>query len=270
MHVGGIMSTVEGVQYRGGKSLVIWVPHGTEHPPRYSWYPPRYSWYPPTFIMISPTVLKFQRMISPHSTEHPPRYSWYPPRASWYPPQYWTSPTVLKISPTVLKFQRMISPTVLNTPHGTHDIPHGHHDIPPRYWTPHGTQDIPPRYSWYPPTVLNTPHGTEHPPRYCTHIIQGAFKTEIVNYCLVILFLWSLRARYSLWSNVGRGKGRGFSDVEGVNPRRTGLWVSVTWRVLTREGLGFLRACTSGEGCYPPALVKFDPDDLGQWNAAGW
>ena len=32
-------------------------------------------------------------------------------------------------------------PTVLNTPHGTHDIPHMHHDIP---------------------------HGTEHPPRYST------------------------------------------------------------------------------------------------------
>ena len=30
-------------------------------------------------------------------------------------------------------------PTVLNTPHGTHDIPHIYHDIP---------------------------HGTEHPPRY--------------------------------------------------------------------------------------------------------
>ena len=41
-------------------------------------------------------------------------------------------------------------PTVLNTPHGTHDIPHMHHDIP---------------------TVLKfqrmvSPHGTEHPPRY--------------------------------------------------------------------------------------------------------
>ena len=24
-------------------------------------------------------------------------------------------------------------PTVLNTPHGTHDIPHMYHDIPPRY-----------------------------------------------------------------------------------------------------------------------------------------
>ena len=35
-------------------------------------------------------------------------------------------------------------PTVLNTPHGTHDIPHMHHDIP------HGTQiskdGVPPRY----------------------------------------------------------------------------------------------------------------------------
>ena len=36
MHVGDIMSTVEGVQYCGGKSFVILVPHGTEHPPWYS------------------------------------------------------------------------------------------------------------------------------------------------------------------------------------------------------------------------------------------
>ena len=48
--------------------------------------------------------------------------------------------TVLMISPTVLKFQRMVSPTVLNTPHGAHDIPHVHHDIP------HGTE-YPPQYS---------------------------------------------------------------------------------------------------------------------------
>ena len=189
--VGVILSTVGDVQYHGGiswctwgiswvpwrvfstvgeKSFVIWVPHGTEHPPRYSWYPPHASWYPPT-------VLKFQRMVSPtvlntlHGTHD------IPPRASWYPPWYWTSPTVLKI-----------------TPHSTHESPHGT-EHPPRYsrypphlsWypptvlnTPHGTQDIPPRYSWYPPTVLmisphgtEHPHSTEHPPRYCTHIIQG-------------------------------------------------------------------------------------------------
>ena len=148
----GMFSTVGGYhdarggyhEYRGGcsvpwgeKSFVIWVPHGTEHPPRY-------SWYPPTCIMISPTVLKFQRMVSPtvlntphgtqdnphgthdipHGTEHPPRYSRYPP-------------TFIMISP-----------------HGT--------EHPPRY------SRYPPRYSWYPPTVLNTPtvlstpHGTAH------------------------------------------------------------------------------------------------------------
>ena len=80
------------------------------------------------------------------------------------PPRYWTSPTVLKVTPTVL----MISPTVLNIPHGTQGIPHIYHDIPHGTEHPHGTQDIPPRYSWYPPTVLNTPtvlitpHGTAH------------------------------------------------------------------------------------------------------------
>ena len=37
-------------------------------------------------------------------------------------------------------FVILVPPTVLNTPHGTHDIPHMYHDIP---------------------------HGTEHPPQYC-------------------------------------------------------------------------------------------------------
>ena len=35
--------------------------------------------------------------------------------------------------------------------HGTHDIPHMHH----------------------------VPHGTEHPPRYCTHVIQGEKLREV-------------------------------------------------------------------------------------------
>ena len=38
-------------------------------------------------------------------------------------------------------------PTVLNIPHGTHDIPHIYHDIPPRCSNFKG---------WYPPTVLHT------------------------------------------------------------------------------------------------------------------
>ena len=68
-------------------------PHGTEHPPQYSWYPPRASWYPPTVLNI------------PHGTQDNP--TWY----SWYPPRY-------KISPMFF----MISLTVLNTPHSTQDI----------------------------------------------------------------------------------------------------------------------------------------------------
>ena len=68
MHVGDIMSTMEGVQYRGGKNLLLF----------------EYSTVlnTPTVLMISPhiyhdtpTVLKFQRMVSIHGTEHPPRYS---------------------------------------------------------------------------------------------------------------------------------------------------------------------------------------------------
>ena len=95
MHVGEYHEYCGGVQYCGGiPSFEIWVPwgiscymwgisgvlwgcsvpwgtqitkdfpHGTEHPPWYSWYPPRY-WTPP-------------------------RYSRYPPHLSWYSPQYWT------------------------------------------------------------------------------------------------------------------------------------------------------------------------------------
>ena len=142
--VGGYHDACGGYhEYRGGcsvpwgkKSFVIWVPHGTEHPPRY-------SWYPPTCIMISPHSTQISKdgiptvLNTPHGTHD------IPPRASWYPP------TVLKITPTVLKI----------TPHGTHDTPHGTEH-------PHGTQDIP-------HGTHDIPHGTEHPPRYCTHIIQG-------------------------------------------------------------------------------------------------
>ena len=109
---GGYHDTCRGYhEYRGGCSE-LWgtqitkdfSPHGTEHPPRYSWYPP--------------TVL----MISPHGTHD-------------IPPRYWTPPTVLKISPKFI----MISPTVLNTPHGTQDIPPRYWTPPTVLSTPHGT-----------------------------------------------------------------------------------------------------------------------------------
>ena len=75
-----ILSTVGEVQYRGGcsvpwgESFVIWVPHGTDHLPRYSWYPPTYI------------------MISPHGTQI--SKDGIPPR-NWTPPRYWAPPTVL-------------------------------------------------------------------------------------------------------------------------------------------------------------------------------
>ena len=154
MHVGGYH------EYRGGcsvpwgvKSFVIWVPHGTEHPPRYSWYPPtcimisppRYSnfkgWYPPTVLN------------TPHGTHD------IPPRASWYP------------------HGTEHPHSTQDNPHGTHDIPHGTEhphgtqDIPHGTEHPHGTQDIP--HGTEHPLSTEHPHGTEHPPQYCTHIIQG-------------------------------------------------------------------------------------------------
>ena len=47
-------------------------------------------------------------------------------------------------------------PTVLNTPHGTHDIPHMYHDIPhgtqiSKDGIPHGTHDIPHMHHDIPP-----------------------------------------------------------------------------------------------------------------------
>ena len=63
----------------GGKSFVIWVLHGTEHPPRY-------SWYPPTCIMISPHGTQISKDGIPHGTHGIPH------GAHDIPPQYWTPP----------------------------------------------------------------------------------------------------------------------------------------------------------------------------------
>ena len=61
MHVGDIMSTVEGVQYRGGKSLLLF-----EYPMVLN---------TPTVLMISPHGTQISKDGIPHGTEHPPRYS---------------------------------------------------------------------------------------------------------------------------------------------------------------------------------------------------
>ena len=59
------MSTVEGVQYRGGKSQLLFeyptvlnTPHGTHD-------------IPPTCIMISPHGTQISKDGIPHGTEHP-------------------------------------------------------------------------------------------------------------------------------------------------------------------------------------------------------
>ena len=140
---GDIMSTVEGVQYRGGKVFCYL------STPQY--------WTPPTVLMISPHM----------HHDIPPRYSKF---KGWYPPTVLNTPHGTHDIPPRASWY----PTVLNIPHGTQDNPHGTHDIPPRY------SRYPPHLSWYPPTVLNTPrysrypptvlmispHGTEHSPRY--------------------------------------------------------------------------------------------------------
>ena len=135
---GDIMSTV-GVFNTVGENLLLFVyPHGTEHP---------HSTHDiSTSIMISPMVLKLQRMVSPMILNTPTVLMI--PHVHHYIPAALSIPHGTQDNPTVL----MISPTVLNIPHGTQDIPHRTHDIP---------------------HVTEHPHGSAHPPRYCTHVIQG-------------------------------------------------------------------------------------------------
>ena len=163
MHVGDIMSTVEGVQYRGGKSLLL-----SEYPTVLN--TPMVLMISSTCIMIPPTVLKFQRMVSPHGTEHPHGTHDIPPRVQYRGgkslllseyPTVLNTPMVLMISSTCImippqysNFKGWYPPTVLNTPTVLMISPHVHHDIPHSTEHPHGTQDnphgthdIPPRYS---------------------------------------------------------------------------------------------------------------------------
>ena len=108
-----------------------------------------------------------------------------------FPPWYLTPSMVLMISPTcimifpmVLNISHgtqddpptvlMISPMVLHTPHSTQDIPHIYHDIPHGTEHPHSTQDIS-HCTHDIPHGTEHPHSTEHPPQYCTHIIQGDY-----------------------------------------------------------------------------------------------
>ena len=110
INVGDILSTMGGVQYRGGYH---------EYHGGYLEYSGGYSvpWGENLLLFEYPTVL-----ITPHST-HDILH------------MYHDIPHGTQIS------KDGIPPIVLNTPHGTHDIPHVHHDIPPRY------SREPPRYS---------------------------------------------------------------------------------------------------------------------------
>ena len=151
MRVGDIMSTVKGVQYRRGKIFCYL------STPRY-WAPPTVLMISPHMCHDIPHGTQISKDGILHGTEQPPRYSWYPPHASWYPhctehphgtqdnppmvlmisPQYWpphgtqdiphiyhepptvlNTPTVLKISPTVL----MISSHGTEHPHGIEHLP---------------------------------------------------------------------------------------------------------------------------------------------------
>ena len=79
-------------------------------------------------LQSNPSAILKNRRHSPHGTEHPPRYSWYlhvhhdiPHGTQDNPTVFKTSLTFIMISPTVLN-----TPTVLKiSHHGTHDIPHG-------------------------------------------------------------------------------------------------------------------------------------------------
>ena len=145
----GVLSTVGGVQYRGGyleyRGGVQYRGgyhdkcggyleyrggyleyRGGYHDARGGYHDARggISWVP--WRVFSTVGGKIFCYLSTPRYWTPPRYSWYPhmyhdipPRYSnfkgWYPPRYWTPPTVLMISP-----------------HMHHDIPHGT-EHPPRY-----------------------------------------------------------------------------------------------------------------------------------------
>ena len=40
--------------------------------------------------------------------------------------------------------------------------------------------------------------------------------------------------------------------------------------ILPYKDWAFSESASLGGGCFLPALVKFDPDNLGQWNLADW
>ena len=103
-NVGDIMSTMEGVQYRGGNLLLFEYPMVLNTP--------KVLMISPTCSMISPTVLKFQRMVSP---------------------------TVLNTTTVFMMFPHGHHdiPHGVEHPHRTQDNPHGTHDIP--YGTEHPT-----------------------------------------------------------------------------------------------------------------------------------
>ena len=88
MHVGDIMSTVEGVQYRGGKSLLLFeypmvlnTPHGTHDIPHIYHDIPHGTQISKDDIPHGTEHPHGTHDIPhvhhdiPHGTEHPPRYS---------------------------------------------------------------------------------------------------------------------------------------------------------------------------------------------------
>ena len=60
---------------------------------------------------------------------------------------------------------KRFSPTVLNTPHGTHDVPHVHHDTPTVLNIP-TVLKITPTVLMISPAVLNTPRYSRYPHIY--------------------------------------------------------------------------------------------------------
>ena len=82
MHVGDIMSTVEGVQYRGGKSLLLFEYPTVLNTPTVLMISPMVLMISPTCIMISPHGTQISKDDIPHGTEHPHSTHDFPPRAS--------------------------------------------------------------------------------------------------------------------------------------------------------------------------------------------
>ena len=220
----GVLSTMRGVQYRGGYHEycwgISWVPWGVQ--------------YHGDIMSTVGVILSTMGMFSTVGGYHDARggISWVPWGCSvpWGDTILWNlstmggyhdtcggiswvlwgcsvpwgtqitkdfPPTVLMISPTCITLSAM----VLNIPHSTQDNPHSTHDIPTVLNTPTVLKISPtfitisPTFITLSPTVLNTPHGTQDIPHGTAHTLY-----RVVMYKLFLpSFIYLFTIQFVIW-----------------------------------------------------------------------